>query len=73
MKSGIHHDVTTLPTGYFRPFSADHGYKTCWSNRIQSVARTNTNDWSDQMQIGGQVACNFASMSHQHRSSRFFA
>jgi len=42
------------------PFSADHGYKACWSDAMQSVVRTNANDWSGRMQTSGQVECNFA-------------
>ncbi|WP_218194556.1 hypothetical protein, partial [Pseudomonas sp. ACN8] len=36
--------------GCLWPFSADHGYKACWSNPMQSVVRTNANDWSGRMQ-----------------------
>jgi len=39
---------------------AKSGYKACWSNPMQSVVRTNANDWSSRMQTGGQVECNFA-------------
>jgi len=41
----------------FWPFSADHDYKAHWSSPMQSVVRTNANDWSNPMQMTGQVEC----------------
>jgi hypothetical protein len=56
-----HYGVMSIVlTVRFWPFSTDHGYKACWSNPMQSVVRTNANDWSGGMQTGVQVECNFA-------------
>jgi hypothetical protein len=58
--SGIDLSFVDALSVFFWPFSADHGHKACWSNPMQSVVRTNANDWSGRMQTGGQVECNFA-------------
>lgn len=47
-------------TGAFGSFSAGHGYDACWSNPMQSVVRSDANDWSSRIQTGGQVERNFA-------------
>jgi hypothetical protein len=60
VEGDVFSDVCANAIGRFWPFSADHGYKACWSNPMQSVVRTNANDWSGRMQTGVQVECNFA-------------
>jgi hypothetical protein len=36
---------------------ADHGYEVCWSNPMQSMVRSNEDDWSSAMQTSGQYRC----------------
>lgn len=58
-------------TGSFWAFSADYSHNACWSNPMESVVRTNANDWSGRMQTGGQVECNYASGSRKFGLPRF--
>ncbi len=43
MKDVCRLSTVTLIEGCYWPFSADHGYKACWSIPMQSMVRTNAN------------------------------
>lgn len=56
----LHSSTESPPISYsnivrYWPFSADHGYKGCWSNPMQSVVRANATGWSSGVQFRSRL------------------